>query len=135
MVDASNEAAPAHMHVVYETLRKLGVKDKPVITVFNKQDVADPEEVLKDLNADKCIGISALTGQGLDELAESVEKILLSQRKVLDVVIGFMDGGLLQMIRKDGTILEEEYIPEGIRVKAYVPDEIYGKVLSCLNIQ
>ena len=135
VVDASNEAAPTHMHVVYETLRKLGVKDKPVITVFNKQDAVDGEEIFKDLNADKCIKASALTGTGLDELAESIEKILLSQRKVLDVVIGFKDGGLLQLIRKDGTILEEEYIPEGIRVKAYVPDEIYGKVLSCLNIQ
>ena len=32
------------------------------------------------------------------------------------------------MIRKVGQVVEEEYYPEGISIKAYVPVEIYGKV-------
>ena len=38
VVDASNPQADMQMHIVYETLEQLGVKDKPVITAFNKQD-------------------------------------------------------------------------------------------------
>ena len=39
VVDASNPNAFSQMQVVYETLRRLGVKDKPIITLFNKQDL------------------------------------------------------------------------------------------------
>ena len=38
MVDASNPQMDAQMHIVYKTLGDLGVKDKPIITIFNKQD-------------------------------------------------------------------------------------------------
>ena len=65
VVDASNPDAPAHMHVVYETLKKLGVKDKPVITLFNKSDMA-PDAGLKVLNCEKYLNVSAKTGEGLD---------------------------------------------------------------------
>ena len=38
VVDASNPQMDAQMHIVYETLDSLGVTDKSIITIFNKQD-------------------------------------------------------------------------------------------------
>ena len=56
------------MHIVYETLDKLGVKDKTIITAFNKQDKLEDEQIIKDFKADKTVKISAKKNQGLDEL-------------------------------------------------------------------
>ena len=120
VVDASNPKAFSQMQVVYETLRRLGVKDKPIITLFNKQDLVVEKEVLKDLNSDACLEISAKTGKGLDILERELEKQLLSRKIYIDGIIGFSDAGMIQEIRRDGTLLEEEYLPEGIRIKAYV---------------
>ena len=128
VVDASNPACEKHMHVVYETLRKLGVKDKPIITVLNKQDICSEKEVIKDLNADACIPVSAVTGEGLDVLVSRIEKILMERMLMIDKVFDFKDAGLIGQIRKDGTLLEEEYTAEGIRVKAYVTKEMYGRI-------
>ena len=128
VVDASNPKAFEQMQVVYDTLRRLGVKDKPVVTLFNKQDLLTEKEALKDLNSDKSIEISAKTGQGLDELKKELERILLENKIYFEKVIGYKDAGVIQMIRKDGTLLEEEYVPEGISVKAYVSRELFGRI-------
>ena len=52
VVDASNPQMDEQMYTVYETLQNLGVKDKPVITVFNKIDRMEDTWVPRDLRAD-----------------------------------------------------------------------------------
>ena len=132
VVDSSNPDAPAHMHVVYETLKKLGVKDKPVITLFNKSDVAaDPG--LKVLNCEKYLNVSAKTGEGLDAFIDTMEKLLLESKVSVESVIGYKDAGVIDRIRKDGTLLEEKYLPEGIGIKAYISKELYGKIKSIIE--
>ena len=128
VVDASDPMAFDQMHVTYDTLRKLGVKDKPVITLFNKQDKLEEREVLKDLNSDVCIEVSAKTGQGLDILKQELSKILLEKKVYIEKVIDFSMAGVLQQIRKSGTLIEEEYVPEGIAIKAYVDKALYGRI-------
>ena len=76
VVDASNPQMDVHMHVVYETLRELGVKDKKIITLFNKQDARTENGILRDFKADRTLPISARTGQGLDELKELLGELL-----------------------------------------------------------
>ena len=53
VVDASNPQKEKQMHVVYETLKDLGVKDQPILTLFNKQDRIENPEILKDMKAEK----------------------------------------------------------------------------------
>ena len=128
VVDASNPNAFSQMQVVYDTLRRLGVKDKPVITLFNKQDLVTDAEILKDLNSDVCIKISARTGLGLDDLKKEIERILLENKIYIEKIIDFSNAGAIQLIRKEGTLIEENYLPEGIEVKAYVSKEVFGKL-------
>lgn len=131
--DASNSACENQMQVVYETLKKLGVKEKPIITVFNKQDLVKEKEIIKDLNAERTIDVSAITGLGLDELASALESILLEKKILIDNIIDFKDAGIIQSIRKNGILLEEEYLASGIRIKAYVSKELFGRIQGCLN--
>ena len=128
VVDASIPQKEKQMHVVYETLKDLGVKDQPILTLFNKQDRIENLEILKDMKADKTLKISAKTGQGLDDLKDELEKILRARSILLERVFPYEKAGLIQIVRAKGQLLEEEYRGDGIYVKAFVPAEIYGKV-------
>ena len=127
VVDASNPQKDEQMFVVYETLRKLEVMNKPVITVFNKMDRLEENILIRDFQADKIVQISAKTGEGLDELMDAVEGILRDQKIYIERVYSYQESGKIQLIRKYGELLSEEYKEDGIHVKAYVPKEIYGR--------
>ena len=43
-------------------------------------------------------------------------------------ILGYQEAGQIQIIRKYGQLLSEEYTPEGIEIKARVPRNIYGKI-------
>lgn len=131
MVDASNEEASSQMLVVYDTLRSLDVVDKDIITVFNKTDLMEENmELPRDFHADKVLKMSAKTGEGIEDLKKTVEDILQKQRVYLEHVFQYKDAGKIAIVRKFGEILSEEYIDEGISIKAYIPAEIFGKVIS-----
>ena len=131
MVDAANEEATSQMLVVYDTLRSLDVVDKDIITVFNKTDLMEEGmELPRDFHADKVLKMSAKTGEGIDGLKNTIEDILKKQRVYLEHVFSYKDAGKIAVIRKFGEILSEEYIDEGISIKAYIPAEIFGKVIS-----
>lgn len=126
VVDASNEEAYTQMHVVYETLENLGVTNKTIITAFNKQDKLEGEQIIKDFKADKIVKISAKKQIGLDDLLTTIEEILREQKILIERVYSYQDAGKIQIIRKYGQLLEEEYREDGIFVKAYVPKEVYA---------
>lgn len=128
VVDASNPHMEMQMYVVYDTLRELGVSDKIVVTVFNKMDAADPGTSLRDITSDHQVKISAMTGEGLDELLNLLETILRNQKIHLEKVYSYNEAGKIQLIRKYGQLLTEEYRDDGIFVSAYVPSELLASL-------
>lgn len=128
VVDASNPQMDEQMYIVYETLMNLEVKNKPVITAFNKQDKVDGEVILRDFKANHVVNISAKTGEGLENLQNVIEEVLREQKILIEQLYPYADAGKIQLIRKYGELLEEEYREEGIFAKGYVPIEIYEKV-------
>ena len=128
VVDASNPNMDMQMYVVYETLRELKVSDKVMVTVFNKMDAADPQTTLRDVTSDYQVKISARTGEGLDELLSLVETILRNQKIHLEKVYSYNEAGKIQLIRKYGQLLAEEYRDDGIYVSAYVPSELFASL-------
>ena len=128
VVDASNPQMDTQMYVVYDTLRQLGVEGKPIITLFNKQDKLESPQMFRDLHADYTFAVSAKTGQGLDELKGALLDIIRQDQIYVERLYDFSEAGKIQLIRKQGQLLEEEYVAEGIAVKAYVPKSIYGRI-------
>ena len=128
VVDVSNPRMDEQMYVVYDTLRQMGAEGKPVITLFNKQDRLEKEESHKDFQADYSIATSAKTGQGLDELKAALLESIRRDQIYVERLYPFADAGKIQMIRSKGQLLSEEYLPEGIQIKAYVPQDVYGKL-------
>lgn len=128
VVDVSNPQMDEQMYTVYETLQNLDVKDKVVITAFNKQDRLTEVPIIRDFKADHIVNISARTGQGLDTLQSVIEQILRERKIEISRTYSYADAGKIQLIRKYGELLEEEYREDGIFVHAFVPRELYGKI-------
>lgn len=123
VVDCSNEDMDSQMYTVYETLKKLEVGDKKIITAFNKIDVCDREETLKDLAADRTVRISAKTGQGIEQMLSAISEVIAEGKQLLDKVFGYDEAGAVSNVRKYGQVMEEEYRNEGIYIKALIPRE------------
>ena len=128
VVDAANEQMDQQMYTVYETLNNLGVTDKPVITVFNKQDRPGFDGMARDFRADAVVRISAKTGEGIQELLETIEAVLRQQKIFIENLYSYREAAKIQLIRKFGELKSEEYREDGIYVQAYVPVEIYENV-------
>ena len=128
VVDASNPQMDEQMHVVYDTLRQLGAADRPVITLFNKQDKLESAGSYRDFQAEYSIPASAKTGEGLAELKKALLEIVRREQIYVERLYDFSEASKIQLIRSRGQLLSEKYVPEGIEVKAYVPKDIYGKV-------
>ena len=128
VADVSNPQMDEQMHVVYETLRQLGAEGKPVVTLFNKQDLLENPMRQKDFRADYSIPASAKTGQGMEELKKALLEIIRRDQIYIERLYDFSEAGKIQIIRSRGQLLSEEYVPEGIAVKAYVPKDVYGRV-------
>lgn len=123
VVDSSNPDRDQQMYTVYETLRKLEIGDKPIVTAFNKTDLLETDCLLKDPQADKTVRISAKTGSGIEEMLDTLSAVLKEGQVLVEKVIDYTDGSQIPLLRKYGQVVEEEYGNEGIRVKAYVPRE------------
>ncbi len=128
VVDTSNPQMDEQMYTVYETLQNLGVKDKPIITIFNKQDKLTDQPIIRDFKADYTVKISAKKGIGIEELKETIEAVLREQKIELSCLYEYKDAANIQMIRKYGELLEEEYREDGIFVRAFVPVDVYERV-------
>ncbi len=133
VVDASNPQMEKQMHIVYETLDSLEVRDKKIITLFNKVDKLEAErhtEPLRDFRADKTLKISARTGEGLSEVKKALEELLREDKRLLEQVFSYDEAGQIQQVRKYGELLNEEYRDNGIYIKAFVPEEIYRRLVN-----
>ena len=130
VVDSSSEQMDAHMDIVYETLKNLDVRDKQIITFFNKMDKLpeNAERIFKDLRADRTVCGSIKENQGLQELVDVLEKMISERSIYVEKVIPYAEAGKIQLIRQYGQLLGEEYTEGGIAIKAYIPGELEGRI-------
>lgn len=128
VVDSSNPVMDKNVHAVYETLKRLDIKDKIIITVFNKIDKLEDKPIMKDFNADYTVEAAIKKGIGLDKINEAIETALKSMRIHLEKVFTYAEAGKPGLIRKYGQLIKEEYREDGIFVEAYVPAELMERL-------
>lgn len=116
LCDASDPCCTEHLAITRQLLDSLGCVDKPVISVLNKCDLCDDGFILPAQG--KFVMISAINGVGLDNLLAHIQLALPLTRKKAEMLIPYTDGGLVSFIREDGVMIQEEYRPDGIYVKA-----------------
>lgn len=133
VVDGADPQMDLHMYVVYDTLRELGITDKPIITVFNKMDLVRtlPEHetiVFRDSRADAVFQISAAEGDGIEALKAGILQILRSQSVFVEKLFPYAKVGKVQLIRNYGQLLTEEYTEDGVLVTGYIPAQLFGQL-------
>ena len=130
VVDASNPKADKQMYIVYDTLKNLKIGEKKIVTLFNKMDKADADAEIRDFRADETRYISARNAADLEKVKELLAQVLRENKIYMEHVFSYEEAGMIQAVRKQGELLSEEYTPEGIFVKAYVPSSGYDKIIS-----
>ena len=87
VVDASNPQRDKQMYIVYETLDHLGVKNKKILTLFNKIDIRTDDDPLQDFRADHVLQISATENAGLDAVKDVLQEMLREDKIYIERVI------------------------------------------------
>ena len=135
VVDASDPEWETYRKTVYETLDLLEIREKTVLTVFNKMDLVTGETHFLDDRAQQTVQISAATGEGLDRLQEALSDILRSGKKHLKRILPFDQMSWIAEIRKKGELLTEDYQAEGVYVEAFVPAELFYRMEKALGTE
>ena len=124
--DASSEEAGEHLAVTNELLQELGSADRPVIPVLNKWDAVEDRTLA--VRVQGAVRISALTGEGVEELLKAVEENLPQKTFEVELLLPFAKSGLAARLREEGAVLSEEYVEEGLRITARVDERLYAPV-------
>ncbi len=128
--DASDPSCAEHLSVTEHLLSELGCSDTPVITVMNKCDRVPELYTLPTLG--KTVHISALTGDGLPALLSAIEQTVCARSVRTELLIPFAEGHILARVRRDGQMLSEEYLPEGIRAEVIIDTELLEQLKTYL---
>ena len=116
--DASDECCTEHLNVTMNLLAALGCADKPIISVLNKCDLCGGSFVLPAQG--EFVMISAKTGEGLGNLLAKIQLSLPLTRRKAELLIPYSEGGLVNYIREEGVLIQEDYRADGIYIKAVV---------------
>jgi GTPase len=110
------------LRAVDSVLDEIGAGGSPRLLVLNKADVLDGErrEELRFAHPDG-IAVSALTGEGLEELGERIEHAFRETLRPVDLLLPFDEGGRLAELHQVAGDLERVDTAEGVRVRGRVP--------------
>jgi GTPase len=124
VVDASatEQRRLQDMRAVDEVLEEIGAGDKPRLLVLNKADLLDAEQrhevALSHRDAEL---VSAIDGEGLDELRERIEGAFAETLTEVDLLIPYTEGGRLHELHEVAGDLERTDREDGVLVHARVP--------------
>lgn len=112
--DISSPEAPVHLEVTRTLLGELGCEDRPVISVLNKSDLVPEIDLVPMIGTG--VRISAKTGEGIDRLLQAIEDNLPVKSSKVTLLLPFAKTGIAATLRKEGTVLEEEYTEDGLKL-------------------
>ena len=135
VVDASAPDCDECIDAVENILDEIGAGGRPRYLVLNKCDrLGEADEVyLSDRTRHtygKVVRVSALTGEGLGELAALIERYFTGSAKRFELLIPYAEGALIAELRRAGNIEQEDYREDGIRFSGTMPAELLGKFRS-----
>ena len=131
VLDASNPERAEQMSTVYATLKDLGCGETPVITAYNKMDREVELPLPRDTTARDTVKISAVNGDGLDELLLTIEEVGKSFKKHIKVLIPYSDGRLTAMLYSRCEVIKEEHTENGLLADVFVDEEMENRLESC----
>jgi GTP-binding protein HflX len=129
VVDASGPDPVGHIDAVRTVLREIGADHVPELLAFNKVDrlVDSADRDLDDRRVDAkvllanhpgSVALSALTGEGVDELLTVVADRLRSLEVVVELVVPYDRGDVVAALHREGEVLVESHEEDATRIRA-----------------
>lgn len=128
VLDASDPYYRQHRKVTEDTLKSLGADTIPRIYIMNKCDLLEDRSWQIPRIRDDEIWMSAGTGEGLAELIMMITSKVYADSQVLELMLPFARGDLVNRLHEKANILNEEYTAEGISIRAECPKAMAGEL-------
>ena len=133
VIDSSDKHHKAHKKVTEDTLRDLDALSIPRIYVYNKADLKDEGTIAVNSDDKETVYISAKTGYGIDELLDRIEDIFREGSRIINAVIPYTSGELLNRIHKEGEVIEERFEENGTYISAKCPGALADYIESAME--
>ena len=127
IIDASDPEFKTQLGVTENLLCELGASGKPILYVFNKCDrgIADIGRLGREAE-ENTVYISALTGQGCEQMVEKLESMVLAGKRRVTYLIPNSEAGALNTLYKYAAVENVEYGAEGMTVTALADSRARG---------
>lgn len=127
VVDASSADPQGQIDAVRTVLEEIEGDHVPELIVFNKIDLADaPADLLRRYEGS--MGISALTGEGTEELLHVIGDRLAVMNRTVDLVIPFDRGDIIAELHRSGQVLSEQAADGGMHYRARLDEFSIGRL-------
>lgn len=135
VIDVSHELYKEQSNAVYHVLDQIGAKDKTIITVYNKIDKLPADSALPARLAqeENSICISAKANINLDKLLELIAENLKLKAVEEYFLIPYSDSASAARLHNVGTVLEQEYLAEGTKLKVRLAADQLGEFEKYLS--
>jgi GTP-binding protein HflX len=127
VVDGSAPDPQSHIDAVRDVLGEIGAGEVPELICFNKADRSD--EIARLVRSNEgSVGISALTGEGVEQLLLTIGDRLRAQTTVVDLLIPFDRGDVLAEVHREGEVLSESVGEGGMALTARLDEAASAKL-------
>ncbi|HEY3754784.1 MAG TPA: GTPase HflX [Opitutaceae bacterium] len=122
VLDVTSPHWEKHRETTLGVLEELGARNRPILTVFNKADAADPAAIAAAHRAvPGSIAISALTGAGLPELSERCRELAAPASGWVTLHVPAERYDVIAKLHALGRVHREEPTDDGYVVEATYP--------------
>jgi GTP-binding protein HflX len=129
VVDVTHPQAWGQSQAVYQTLMEIGADQIPVLTAINKIDkLSNPEHAVETLSGfPGAVAISALTGEGLENLLIKINEQLFENYSEIEVLLPFQEGSLTALFHDVGQIKRVEHVESGVVIHGRIPGRLLAQ--------
>ncbi len=130
VADASSPSVSQQISAVYKVLEEIGIQQKDTLLLLNKIDLLASRSTLDSLltRYPGAIGISAVTREGFDQLADVVSTAL--SRFFHDIIVetGVENGRLLAYLNSAAEVLSTKFDGERAFIHCRISAEALGRI-------
>src|SRR5260370_6784015 len=133
VVDASSPTMQRQIKAVEQVLEEIGAGERPIVMALNKVDIVNADISLRMEGMGEklpMVRVSALQGEGIDDLLRCISDKLLLQFIALDVLIPYDRGELVAWFDHYGMLEHESYEVNGTHLRGHIPSNHCGPFAS-----
>lgn len=112
------------IQLTQQILKNLGILDTPRVLVVTKRDLRLYPPILKD----DYLYVSSKTGEGMEELIQSIFSNIYKDSRIYKFIIPFQDMRIFDEIKNDITVLDMNYVENGLELRALIPQAIVRRI-------